>query len=156
MQKIYYFGLVCWVTYLPTLSLCLPPHNLPCWLQQPNNELYAFCCAKRKLVYIFLLYEICLHFVPCALILFVLVQKMQAVLTCRELLTAVKMEHIRLLLPYCITDAPRSSFCGGVAECGCNNSEQFIEISGLLATAALKYCNLLVWQRTVRIAQWPP
>lgn len=71
---------------------------------------------------------------------------MQAVLTCRELLTAVKMEHIRLLLPYCITDAPRSSFCGGVAECGCNNSEQFIEISGLLATAALKYFNLLVWQ----------
>lgn len=32
----------------------------------------------------------------------------------------------------------------------------FTEISGLLATAALKYCNLLVWQRTVRIAQWPP
>lgn len=103
----------------------LPTTQLPCWLQQPNNELYAFCCAKKKLVYIFLLYEICLHFVPCALILFVLVQKMQAVLTCRELLTAVKMEHIRLLLPYCITDAPRNSFCGGVAECGCNNSEQF-------------------------------
>lgn len=102
----------------------LPSLHIICPFGCSSNELYAFCCAKRKLVSIFLLYET-LHFVPYKLILFVLVQKMQPVLTCGKLLTAVEMEHIRRFVPYCITDAPRNSFCGGVAECGCNNYEQF-------------------------------